>query len=132
MVPNEKRMGGTVDGEWKFSYGSRRQRRWERKMGIVLDPTSVGRPSTPAVGPGDPPGGGNFLLDEVGPVRGFVSVAPVSVTWKDRVGRFEVKLTQGLTVSLQVQYSWTILRLRWENRPANRPPNRETGLEMPC
>jgi len=22
--------------------------------------------------------------------------------------------------------------LRWENRPANRPPNRETGLEMPC
>ena len=57
MVPNEKRMGGTVDGGRKFSYGSRRQRRWERKMGIVLDPTSVGRPSTPADGPGDPPGG---------------------------------------------------------------------------
>ncbi len=52
--------------------------------------------------------GKNFFLDEVGPVRGFVSVAPVSLVWKDRVGRFEVKLTQGLSVSLQAQYSWTI------------------------
>jgi hypothetical protein len=82
--------------------------------------------------PGTPQVGKNFFLDEVVPVKGFVSVAPVSIVWKDRVGGFEVKLTQGLTVSLQVQYSWTIPRLRWENRPANRPPSRETGLEMPC
>jgi hypothetical protein len=24
------------------------------------------------------------------------------------------------------------LKLRWENRPTNRPPSRETGLEMSC
>ena len=46
--------------------------------------------------------GRNFFLDEVVPVKGFVSVAPVSLAWKDRVGRFEVELTQGLSVSLQV------------------------------
>ena len=44
--------------------------------------------------------GKNFVLDEVGPVKGFVSVSPVSFVWKDRVVRFEVKLTQGLVVSL--------------------------------
>jgi hypothetical protein len=71
MVPNEKRMGDDVDGEWKFSYGSRRQRRWERKMGIDLDPTSVGRPSTPTVGPGDPPGGKKLLHGRGGPSEGL-------------------------------------------------------------
>jgi hypothetical protein len=45
--------------------------------------------------------GKNFFLDEVGSVKGFVSVTPVSLAWKDRVGRFEVKLTQGMVVSLQ-------------------------------
>ena len=50
--------------------------------------------------PGTPQVGKNLFLDEVGPVKGFVSVAPVSLAWKDRVGRFEVKLTQGLVVSL--------------------------------
>ncbi len=57
-------------------------------MGIVLDPTS----------------------------EGFVSVAPVSLVWKDRVGRFEVKLTQGLVVSLQTQYSSTIPNGAWTHR----------------
>ncbi len=52
--------------------------------------------------PGTPQVGKNFFLDEVGPVKGFVSVVPVSFVWKDRVGRFDVKLTQGMSVSLQV------------------------------
>ena len=51
--------------------------------------------------PGTPQVGKNFFLDEVGSVKGFVSVTPVSLAWKDRVGRFEVKLTQGMVVSLQ-------------------------------
>ncbi len=58
--------------------------------------------------PGTPQVGKNYLLDEKCPVRGFVSVAPTSLTWKDKVGRYEVKLTQGLAVSLHAQYSWTI------------------------
>ena len=49
--------------------------------------------------PGTPQVGKNFFLDEVGPVKGFVSVAPVSFVWKDRAGGFEVKLTEGLTAS---------------------------------
>jgi hypothetical protein len=69
--------------------------------------------------PGTPQMGRNFFLDEVVPVKGFVSVAPVSLVWKDRVGRFEVKLTQGLTVSLQVQYSWTIPSGTWTHRRAH-------------
>ncbi len=47
------------------------RRRWERKMGIVLDPTSVGRPSTPADGPGDPPAGKKLLPGRGGPSEGF-------------------------------------------------------------
>jgi hypothetical protein len=30
------------------------------------------------------------------------------MAWKDKVGNYEVKLTQGLAVSLHAQYSWTI------------------------
>jgi hypothetical protein len=52
--------------------------------------------------PGTPQVGKNFFLDEKCPVQGFVSVTPTSLVWKDRVGRYEVKLTQGLTVSLNV------------------------------
>ena len=51
--------------------------------------------------PGTPQVGKNFFLDEVVLVKDFVSVSPVSLAWKDRVDRFEVKLTQGLVVSLQ-------------------------------
>ena len=29
-------------------------------------------------------------------------------------------------------FGWRSCYLRWENRPANRPASRETGLEMPC
>ena len=58
--------------------------------------------------PGTPQVGKNFFLDEKCLVRGFVSVASTSLTWKDKVGRYEVKLTQGLAVSLHVQYNWTI------------------------
>jgi hypothetical protein len=49
--------------------------------------------------PGTPEVGKNFFLDEKCPVRGFVSVAPTSLAWKDKVGKYEVKLTQGLAVS---------------------------------
>ena len=57
--------------------------------------------------------GKNYLLDEKCPVRGFVSVAPTSLSWKDKVGRYEVNLTQGLVVSLHAQYSWTIPNGTW-------------------
>ncbi len=57
----------------------------------------------PAVS-GTPQVGKNYLLDEKFPVRGFVSVAPTSLAWKDKVGNYEVKLTQGLAVSLHAQY----------------------------
>ena len=66
--------------------------------------------------PGTPQVEKNFFLDEVGSVRDFVSVVPVTLVWKDRVGGFEVKLTQGLPVSLQVQYSWTIPSGSWTHR----------------
>ena len=66
---------------------------------------------------GTPQAGKNFFLDEKCPVRGFVSVTPTSLTWKDKVGRYEVKLTQGLTVSLHVQYSWTIPRALFRGEP---------------
>jgi hypothetical protein len=57
--------------------------------------------------------GKNYLLDEKCPVRAFVSVAPTSLAWKDQVGNYEVKLTQGLAVSLHAQYSWTIPSGAW-------------------
>ncbi len=57
-----------------------------------------------------------FFLDEACPVWGFVSVVPFSLPWKDKVGRYEVKLTQGLAVSLQIQYSWTIPKGTWTHR----------------
>jgi ABC-type microcin C transport system permease subunit YejB len=49
---------------------------------------------------GTPQVGKKYLLYEKFPVRGFVSVAPASLAWKDKVGSYEVKLTQGLVVSL--------------------------------
>jgi hypothetical protein len=60
--------------------------------------------------------GKNYLLDERCPVRGFVSVVPASLPWKDKVGNYEVKLTQGLAVSLYAQYSWTIPSGAWTHR----------------
>jgi hypothetical protein len=63
--------------------------------------------------PGTPQVGKNFFLDEKCQVRGFVSVAPTSLSWKDKVGRYEVNLTQGLSVSLDSQYSWTIPSGAW-------------------
>jgi ribonuclease HI len=57
-------------------------------------------------------------LDEKCPVRGFVSVASTSLAWKDKVGKYEVKLTQGLAVSLHAQYSWTIPSGAWTHRRA--------------
>ncbi len=37
---------------------------------------------------GTPQVGKNYLLDEKCPVRGFVSVAPTSLAWKDKVGNY--------------------------------------------
>ncbi len=68
--------------------------------------------------PGTPQVGKNFFLDEKCQVRGFVSVAPTSLTLKDKVGKYEVKLTQGLTVSLYGQYSWTIPSGTWTHHRA--------------
>ena len=89
--------------------------RWESPS----TPLQWADPQPLLAAPGTPQVGKNFFLDEVGPVRGFVSVAPVSLAWKDRVGRFEVKLTQGLAVSLQAQYSWTIPSGAWTHRRAH-------------
>jgi hypothetical protein len=68
--------------------------------------------------PGTPEVGKNFFLDEKCPVRVFVSVAPTSLAWKDKVGKYEVKLTQGLAVSLHEQYSWKIPSGAWTHRRA--------------
>ena len=46
-------------------------------------------------------------------MQDFVSVAPTSLVWRDKVGRYEVKMTQGLTVSLDAQYSWTVPSGAW-------------------
>ena len=69
--------------------------------------------------PGTPQVGKNFFLDEKCPVQGFVSVTPVSLAWKDKVGSYEVKLTQGLAVSMQAQYNWTIPSGAWTHRRAH-------------
>ena len=63
--------------------------------------------------------GENFFLDETCPVWGFVSVSPVSIVWRDKEGSYEVKLTQGLSVSLQRQYIWTIPSGAWTHRRAH-------------
>ena len=68
--------------------------------------------------PGTPRVGRDFFLDEDCPARGFVSVTPSSLAWKDKVGQYEVKLTQGLAVSLHAQYSWTIPSGAWTHRRA--------------
>jgi len=68
--------------------------------------------------PGTPRVGQDFFLDEDCPARGFVSVTPSSLAWKDKVGKYEVKLTQGLAVSLHVQYTWTIPNGAWTHRRA--------------
>jgi hypothetical protein len=68
--------------------------------------------------PGTPRVGHDFFLDEDCPARGFVSVTPSSLAWKDKVGKYEVKLTQGLAVSLHAKYSWTIPSGAWTHRRA--------------
>ena len=63
--------------------------------------------------PGTPQVGKNFFLDDLCPIQGFVSVAPTSLAWRDKVGRYEVKLTQGFVASLHAQCSWTIPNGAW-------------------
>jgi hypothetical protein len=48
--------------------------------------------------------------------RGFVSVTPTSLDWKDRAGEFDIKLTQGVGTSLHAQYSWTVPSGAWTHR----------------
>jgi hypothetical protein len=43
-------------------------------------------------------------------------LSATSLVWKDKVGRYVVKLTQGLTVSLHVKHSWTIPSGSWSHR----------------
>ena len=69
--------------------------------------------------PGTSQVGKDFFLYESCPVKFFVSVVPVSLAWIDKVGRYEVTLTQGLAVSLQVQHSWTIPIGVWTHRRAH-------------
>jgi hypothetical protein len=58
----------------------------------------------------------DFYLDEPCAVKGFVSVTPTSIVWKDRAGGFDVKLTQGVATSIHAQYSWTIPSGPWTHR----------------
>ena len=41
---------------------------------------------------------------------------PTSLTWKDKEGRYEVKSTQGLTVSLHTYHNWTVPSGAWTHR----------------
>ena len=68
--------------------------------------------------PGTPQVGRDFYLDEPCTARGFVSVAPTSLAWKDRAGKFDIKLTQGVATSLHAQYSWTVPSGAWTHRRA--------------
>jgi len=68
--------------------------------------------------PGTPQVGRDFYLDEPCTARGFVSVAPTSLAWKDRVGEFDIKVTQGVATSLHAQYSWTVPSGAWTHRRA--------------
>ena len=112
MVSDAQCLGGELDGAYEQGEAHRYPR-----LGINVNPASVGRPAAPST-PGTPRVGQDFFLDEDCPARGFVSVTPSSLAWKDKVGKYEVKLTQGLAVSLHAQYSWTIPSGAWTHRRA--------------
>jgi hypothetical protein len=44
-------------------------------------------------------------------LQGFVSVSPTSIAGKDKVDRYEIKLTQGLAVSLHAQHAGGTLKI---------------------
>ena len=88
-------------------------------MGIDVDPDSVVRPSTSVDDSGDPSGGEKLFPGRGGSGVGLCLGSPVSLAWKDRVVRYEVKLNQGLTVSLKAHHSWTIPRGTWTHRRAH-------------
>ena len=68
--------------------------------------------------PGTPQVGRDFYLDEPCTARGFVSVTPTSLAWKDRADEFDIKLTQGVATSVHAQYSWTVPSGAWTHRRA--------------
>jgi len=73
----------------------------------------------PAI-PGTPQVGRSFFLNELCPVQDFVSVTPTSLTWTDRVGGYEVKLTKGLAVLPQCTRN-TVAQFRAERGPTVGP-----------
>ena len=79
MVSDAKRMGDVMDREWKLAQGSDdhagKNGRWES----TSIPLQWGDPQPLLEIPGTPQVGKNFFQDETCPVRGFVSVDPVSL-----------------------------------------------------
>ncbi len=45
-------------------------------------------------------------LDEQCPVKGFVSVTPIVLAWKDETGMVDVNLTHGVATSLHHAQQW--------------------------
>ncbi len=87
-----------IQNAWKSSwtgYTDYERHRENRDWESVSTPCQWTDPLSLLAVPGTPQVGKNFFLDEKCTVRGFVSVAPTSLTWKDKVGRYEMNLTQG-------------------------------------
>ncbi len=58
------------------------------------------------------------MVREPRPARHPCILHRTSLAWKDKVGNYEVNLTQGIAVSLHAQYSWTIPSGAWTHRRA--------------
>ncbi len=106
----------TTNDNNQTSYTDNERHKDNRGWESTSIPLQWADPLTLLAVPGTPQVGKIFFLDEKCPVRGFESVAPTSLAWKDKVGRYEVKLTQGLAVSRHTQYNWTIPSGTWTHR----------------
>jgi hypothetical protein len=105
---------GETEGpsDWQEMVG--RGKRWEATSTSLQWYDSQPLPSVPDT----PQVGRDFYLDEPCAAKGFVSVTPTSLVWKDRAGKFDMKFTQGVATSIHAQYSWTVPSGAWAHRRA--------------
>ena len=107
MVSDAESMGGPMARGRRGTFGSARDGWLRQTMGISVDTIPMVRSSTFSFGTGTPQVVRDFYLHEPCTVKEFVLVTPTSLTWKDRAGGFDIKLTQGAATS-HAQYNWTI------------------------
>jgi hypothetical protein len=90
-----------IQNAWVTSstgYTDHERQKGSRDWELASTPLQWADPLSLLVIPGTSQVGKNFFLDEKCQVRGFVLVTPILLTWKDKVGRYEVKLTLGMVV----------------------------------